>query len=562
MSGISGGLERLCSSKTPEEVLELVLGATLEGVVDHDLVSGEVHYSDRWFLLLGFDDERPEESPSLWLRLSHPEDLDEVLMEWHAHLEQGWPFHFVWRMQHALGDYRWIAARSAVHFDEDGTAVRALSLFSDVTDQVSTSQQHLALLRAIPEAILRLSADGRILDVRPGASETAARLLSGLRVGGSLSDPGILQPPARALLEAIGECLSSGSPAALRWHLDEEGGGQTHLELRVAPAGPKEAVVLIGDVSETHKLHERLLQAEKLESIGQLAAGVAHEINTPLQYIGDNARFLEKVFARLCKVVDDYRAAFEQIATEEEVERLREMEETARVAFLLDNSKQAIESCIEGVSRVAEIVVAMKDFSHPGSASPEPMEINHAVQSALRISQNEWKNAAVVECNLAEDLPPVVAFVAEVQRSLLNILVNAAHALRERYGETRNGKILVTTKRFEEGIEITIADNGPGIPEKVQRRIFDPFFTTKGVGKGTGQGLAIAYKTIVERHGGQLFCESTASSGATFVIRLPAVPGGGRRSVVARPASLELNRSLGPTNPPARISIRYSPSTS
>ncbi len=285
----------------------------------------------------------------------------------------------------------------------------------------------------------------------------------------------------------------------------------------------------VRQVREREQMHIQLAQAQKLESIGQLAAGIAHEINTPAQYVGDNLEFLEQSFGELGELLKRYQAllaaAGEGEVPAELVAEVREAAEAADVEFLEEEIPRALAQSREGIGRVSKIVRAMKDFSHPGSEQKEPIDLNHAIESTVTVARNEWKYVAELEMELDEGLPPVPCLAAEMNQVVLNIVVNAAHALGDqreaREGEGK-GRIFVRTR--SEGdvwAVVEIEDTGPGIPEEIRDRIFDPFFTTKEVGKGTGQGLAIARSIVVDKHGGTLDVASEPGQGTTFTIRLP-----------------------------------------
>ncbi len=286
-------------------------------------------------------------------------------------------------------------------------------------------------------------------------------------------------------------------------------------------------MLLVNDITERKRLEHELLHTRKLESIGRLAAGVAHEINTPTQYIGDNARFVQKGFADLSKVLQQYAhllaAAKEGGLRPELVLEVERAVKKARVDYLYQEIPEAIAEALEGIDRVAEIVRAMKEFSYPGVEGKTETDINKAIQSTVTVATNEWKYVADVKMNLDPDLPQVRCFVGEFDQVILNILVNAAHAIKEVVGDGSGGKGSITVSTHHQGdwAEIRIQDPGPGIAEDVRASIFDPFFTTKGVGQGTGQGLSMANAVITKKHGGTISVDSPPGKGATFIIRLP-----------------------------------------
>jgi len=287
------------------------------------------------------------------------------------------------------------------------------------------------------------------------------------------------------------------------------------------------AIGLFEDVTDSLLAERELRQAQKLEAIGQLAAGIAHEINTPIQYVGDNVRFIDEAFSELASLYTILKDRLPMLAQGGDVSAfVREIEkisEQADLDFLLEEMPGTVEQTMEGVNRVATIVRAMREFSHPGSEEKVQTDINRALASTITVSRNEWKYVADVETDLAEDFPLLLCLPGELNQVFLNILVNAAHAIAETTENGKKGKglIQVVTCSDSDWMEIRISDTGGGIPESIQGRIFDPFFTTKKVGKGTGQGLAIARSVVVDKHQGSLQFTTEAGKGTTFIIRLP-----------------------------------------
>lgn len=278
----------------------------------------------------------------------------------------------------------------------------------------------------------------------------------------------------------------------------------------------------LGELAETRN---QLLQAEKLEAVGRLAAGIAHEINTPTQFVGDNVHYLAQSFADILVLVDEYRRIASEVpALRDDASlqaRLREVEDNADLEFFRENLEPAIERAKDGISRIAGIVKAMKEFSHPSSEGKETADINRAIQATLTIARNEYKYVADVETDFGE-LPMLRCYAGDLNQVFLNLIVNAAHAIADigQEGAAR-GKIRIRTASDEHSVCIEIADTGCGIPEDIRAKVFEPFFTTKGIGRGTGQGLAIARSIVVDKHGGSLTFESEVGRGTTFRIRLP-----------------------------------------
>jgi PAS domain S-box-containing protein len=310
----------------------------------------------------------------------------------------------------------------------------------------------------------------------------------------------------------------------------------THAELAatVSPvrdhSGAITHFVAVGrDVTDQRALETQLQQAQKLEAIGQLAAGIAHEINTPTQYVGDNVRFLRDAFQELSVAIEPLLALHRAVAGDPRYRALVADAATAlqstEAEALLVEIPTAIDHSLEGIHRVAVIVRAMKEFSHP-SVQKKAIDLNRAIESTITVSTNEWKYVADVETDLDPDLPAVPCVPGEINRVLLNLIVNAAHAIAEVVGDGAAGKgRIVVSTRVEGGrVVIRVQDSGAGIPMAIRGRIFEPFFTTKGVGRGTGQGLSIAYNVITRKHGGTLSFETEEGSGSTFIIRLPLEP--------------------------------------
>jgi signal transduction histidine kinase len=274
-------------------------------------------------------------------------------------------------------------------------------------------------------------------------------------------------------------------------------------------------------------MEAQLRQAQKLESVGQLAAGIAHEINTPIQYIGDNIHFIEESFTTLGGAVQDCKklaaAVRSNTVTPEVLSAVELSIQKADVDYLGKEVPLAIEQSLQGVVQVSRIVHAMKEFSHPGTREKVAIDLNHAIEMTVLVARNEWKYAAEMVTDFAPDLPPVLCLPGEFNQVILNLIINASHAIGNVVKPPEGGKgtIRVSTRGEGDWVEIRITDTGTGIPVEIRHRIFDPFFTTKPVGKGTGQGLAIARSVIVDKHGGSLSFESEVGRGTTFIIRLP-----------------------------------------
>ncbi len=266
-------------------------------------------------------------------------------------------------------------------------------------------------------------------------------------------------------------------------------------------------VQLQTEMQQRMELETQLVHAQKMEAVGQLASGIAHEINSPSQFANDNILFLKDAVEGFIARIDQT----EQAPDEKEL------------LFLKENAPPAVEQAKEGIGRITTIVKSMKNFAYRDATSEKkPNELNQAIRSTSVVATNEWKYHAEMQLNLDESLPMVPCNIGEINQVVLNLIVNGAHAIRDRFQEKQKGMLIVATQHYADAncVIISITDNGGGIPEKVQARIFEPFFTTKEVGVGTGQGLAIAHNVIVKSHGGQIWFDSKQGEGTTFYIKL------------------------------------------
>ena len=380
------------------------------------------------------------------------------------------------------------------------------------------------ILESAANGICCVDPDGRITLANPAALQILRACDTGL-VGRSFHEVAHLEP------EDGGECPScaamASGPVELATTLLRRGNDTFVADLVASPMvedGRRQGcVVSFHDSTDRQKLESDLAQARKLEAVGQLAAGIAHEINTPTQFVGDNLSFAKRGVSRLMSVLqaqaDALRAIQQRGATEQDIAELERMRKKLRIPFLEKEIPKALDQSLQGVDRVATIVHAMKDFAHPGSDKKEPVDVNRCLETTIEMGRNVWKYVADVDAQLESGIGSIPGYTGELNQVFLNLLVNAAHALE---GRKEKGCITVASRTVEHGVEIRIADNGCGIPEDIRERIFDPFFTTKEVGKGTGQGLAIAWSIVVDKHGRDLAVESEEGVGTSFVIRLPS----------------------------------------
>jgi len=262
------------------------------------------------------------------------------------------------------------------------------------------------------------------------------------------------------------------------------------------------------EITQRKELETQLVHAQKMEAVGQLASGIAHEINSPSQFANDNIRFLKDATDGFIKKLDQSPDA----PSDDDIN------------FFKENAPEAVEQAAEGISRITTIVKSMKNFAYRDAQSAKrPNDLNQAIRSTTVVATNEWKYHAELDLQLQEGIPMVPCNIGEINQVVLNLIVNGAHAIRDRFKEGTKGNLVVSSRHYPDHdcVIIAIADNGGGIPHEVQTRIFEPFFTTKEVGVGTGQGLAIAHNVIVKSHGGQIWFDSKDGQGTTFYIKLP-----------------------------------------
>jgi signal transduction histidine kinase len=282
-------------------------------------------------------------------------------------------------------------------------------------------------------------------------------------------------------------------------------------------------MALLNEIHERENIEAQLRLSQKLESIGQLAAGVAHEINTPTQFVSDNVAFVDEAWAKVSEIVDDYEKS--AINGMRDDARSRAIWERSSPEFLREEIPAALAGAGSGLKQISDIVRAMKEFSHPRGDRVQPSDLNAAIENTIVVARNEWKYVAKIEVDLADDLPLVPCNVTTMNQVMLNLIVNAAQAIGESPPEEEEACIRISTEAKGDVAEICVEDNGPGVPEDLRERIFDPFFTTKDVGTGTGQGLGIAYRIVTQMHRGTIAVSRRhRGRGARFVVRLPISP--------------------------------------
>ena len=401
----------------------------------------------------------------------------------------------------------------------------------EAADLKKSNREIECLLSSLSTILIGLSQEQHVNRWNPKA-EKVLGLAAAKAIGIPLADAAVQWDWAR-IEDGIAQCRHARTAVRVdNIIFTRTDGKQGYLGMTINPvrleSGELIGFFILGaDITDRKAMENMLVQTEKLKSIGQLAAGIAHEINTPTQYVGDNARFLQDAFEDIVEILSlyaDLMAAVKSDAhTSELIDRLENSLEEADVDYLIEEIPPAIEQTLEGVERIGKIVRAMKEFSHPGQEEKTAIDINKAIESTITVARNEWKYVAEMVTDFDAALPAVPCLPGEFNQVILNLIINAAHAIGDVIDSqsTEKGVIRLTTRKKENFAEVIISDTGGGIPEAIRQRIFDPFFTTKEIGMGTGQGLSIAHSVIIEKHGGTLNLDSTVGEGTTFTICLP-----------------------------------------
>jgi PAS domain S-box-containing protein len=399
-------------------------------------------------------------------------------------------------------------------------------------NRIGPAQQDIErLISSLPSVIIGLSNDNKIVLWNAKAEDVLGAAAEAV-VGMHMSQCGI-EWDWDKIADGILQSRYNNIPIQVdNIEFRKPDGEKRYLGITVNPLiGDADCILgltIIGaDVTDHKKMESQLQQSHKMEAIGQLAAGIAHEINTPVQFVGDNTRFFQESFGDLIRIIKKQQELLEAAKTNsltaEAVEKTEQLIEEIDLEYLEEEIPVAIQHSLKGVERIAKIVQAMKIFAHPGMVAKELVDLNKEIEKTITITRNEWKYVAELKTDFDESLPLVPCFRAEFNQVILNMIVNAAHAIAEknRDDESQPGTIHIRTIQAGDQAKICKGDTGAGIPEEIRHKIFDLFFTTKEPGKGTGQGLAISHSVIVEKHNGSLTLETRQGEGTTFIIGLP-----------------------------------------
>ncbi len=498
-------------------------------------------FDDKMEELLGYSKEEFNSGRLKWKNIVMEEDLPNIQQIFRMALQTYRHYIREYRVRTKTGGILWLQERGQIICNQEGRVDYISIVFFDITERRRAEDEFRRasaeieqMFASITSILIGLTPQGYVWHWNAEAEKVLG--LTNAEALGQRVDKLPIEWDAAKISDALAGCRKKLITTRLEnVHFQSREGKKGFLGITINPikgeAGDISGLILLGrDVTERLILENQLAQAQKLESIGQLAAGIAHEINTPIQYVGDNTRFLRDAFQDLLHLLEEYQtllaAGRAGAVTAEQLERVEGATRELDLDYLIGEIPAAISQSLEGVERVAKIVRAMKDFSHPGTVEKQAVDLNKAIESTITVARNEYKYVAEMVTDLDPSLPLVPCRPDEINQVILNIIINAAHAIADVVGRepAEKGTISIKTRGHGDSAEIAISDTGGGIPEKIRTRIFDPFFTTKEVGKGTGQGLAISHAVIVEKHGGTIDFETVMGQGTTFFIKLPLAP--------------------------------------
>jgi len=508
----------------PGVVFRCVL--TVDGRLQYPYISASTHE------ILGYTTAELETDPTVLFRATHMDDTNRFYDAIQRSAIELTPLVIEYRIIGKGGNYLWVREMAKPQRRSNGDVVFD-GIILDISERKIMEEKihlHSTILESVANGVVITDPDGIITWVNHAFTELTGYALEEV-VG---KDQNILSSGKqdRAFYQKMWDTIKRGKV----WSgelINRRKDGTLYTEaLTITPVTNDFGVVqhfvaVKSDISERKLLESQLSQAQKLESIGQLAAGIAHEINTPSQYVGDNTRFLQEAFEDISRLLTQYDQLREMARRGETddalLSRIDSLVDEIDPAYLAEEIPTAIDQSLQGLAQIRRIVGAMKEFSHPGSDQIESVDINRLLESTITVARNEWKYVAEVETDLDPRLEPVAGIHQVLGQVFLNIIVNAAHAIADtmKEGSQEKGRITIHTRQLVGRAEIRITDTGTGIPEEIRNRIFDPFFTTKEVGKGTGQGLSIVWSAVVDKHKGCIEVESEEGKGTTFILQLP-----------------------------------------
>jgi len=550
--------ERLRAQTEHMERLSLALDNVENGLWDWDFTTRTLYMSPRWLLMLGYAEGELPSTLEVWKQLVHPEDLPEQYRRFQEYLEGKTPlFEVEYRALRKDGNWKWMLGRSKiVARDEQGRPLRMVGTNLDIDARKRGEERLRALVRALPDLIFRNSLDGTYLDFEANTHQLAAPADS--IIGRNIRQMPLPPPVIDKLLSHLGRAIQQDTVEVFEYTLDMPQLGRQQYEARMHRSGPDEAVTIVRNITSLKQTEERLrhqeeelrrhrdsleelvrnrseklrlatleledqqaqlIQAEKLASLGQMAAGVAHEINNPVSYVMSNLGTLDEYVSVLAPLLQLQRELMDEPgpATEEArrqlLERMREQWKQGDVDFILGDLPEMIQESQAGTRRIQEITQSLRAFAREDSGAPQQVDVNAELSSTLKMVWNELK----YKCEVKRDfgaLPPISFHPTQLAQVFTNLLVNAAQAM-----ETR-GEIRIRTRHEGNDVVVEISDTGKGMTPETLSKLFTPFFTTKPRGQGTGLGLSVSYG-IITRHKGRIDVQSEPGKGSTFIVRLP-----------------------------------------
>jgi PAS domain S-box-containing protein len=543
------------------ERLELALEGVADGVSDWNRDTGEMFLSRRGLEILGYAGGELKLTFEDWSNLVHPEDRPEASRRMREHQEGRRSFfEHEQRLRHKQGHWVWVLSRAKmVKWDEQGRPVRMVGTFADITERKREAAHQRALLEALPDLLFRVSSDGTVLDYKANNPQELAIPAEALIGSNFLQLPA---PVGSQLVEALQRAIRQDTLQVIEYVLEVPRGWQ-YYEARLVRSGPEEGVCIVRNITERKRTEERLrqqeeelrhhrdhleelveertrelrqatreleahhaqlVQSEKLASLGQMAAGVAHEINNPVSYVLSNLGTLDQYVTALSQVLRlqkdllDLQGLALPVGVAELLGRLRTLWVQQEVDYILEDMPELVRESHEGTRHIKEIAQGLRSFAREDSGEAALVDVNTELESTLKIVWNELKYKCEVKRDFSE-LPRVSFHATQLTQVFANLLVNAAQAIEKR------GEIHIATRQEGGEVVVRISDTGHGMSPETLSKLFQPFFTTKPRGKGTGLGLSISYG-IITRHKGRIDVQSEPGKGSTFIVRLPVAQGG------------------------------------
>ncbi|SMF04170.1 PAS domain S-box protein [Desulfovibrio gilichinskyi] len=513
-----------------EERFRGIAKASPVGIIITDIKGSLLYANERMMELTGRN--YTDQTGLSWMNNIHNKDKSNLITNWYnANFISKNRLEF--RIVHNSGVTLWILGQIVELNDKNEQMIGYVITMTDITQIKTTELEHTRLTAAIDQAaesVMITNTDGIITYVNP-----AFQKISGYSAEEAIGKkPRFLQSGEQDSLfyDKLWDTILAGHIWEGKFVNIKKDGKHYTQEASIGPIRDETGkiinfVCVSRDISKQLVVEAQLRQAQKLESIGELAAGIAHEINTPTQYVSTNNQFMKEAFTTLLAITNNYRELITAVKSGESQDELLKRAESGldddELTYLEEDIPNAISESETGLKRISEIVQSVKQLAHPGEVKKGLYDLGNIIRNAVTVSTNEWKYVSEIELNIDENLPELLCLKGEIGQVMLNLIINAAHAIESKLGKNteHKGKITISTYKEEDWAVLKVSDTGTGMPKNVAKRAFDPFFTTKEVGKGTGQGLAIAHNVIVNMHNGVLDLETEEGIGTTFTVKLP-----------------------------------------